>query len=316
MSEPSRPSRYTRLLKEEAYRLGFSYAGVAKARRLDREARRLEAWLNKGYHGEMAYMANYFDKRVDPTLLVPGAKSVVCLMFNYYPRRTQTDPEAPRLARYAYGKDYHHVLKPKLRSLLQFLQAEVGDVQGRAFVDSAPVLERDWAERSGIGWKGKNSLLIHPRAGSYFFLAELIIDLELAYDPPMRDFCGTCRRCIDACPTDAIAEEGYTVDGSRCISYFTIEKRGELPEAFRGQFENWMFGCDICQEVCPWNRFAQPHNEPAFEPHPQLLDMSREEWLEISEDLFRELFRGSAVKRTKYAGLKRNLAFLKKKKDT
>ncbi len=310
MPTPTQKSRYTRWLKEKARSLGFQFAGVAKAERLDAEARRLEAWLKQGMHGEMGYMERYFDLRVDPTRLVPGARSVVCLMYNYFPEKTQSDPDAPKLARYAYGQDYHYVLKPKLKTLLGMLQDEVGQVEGRVFVDSAPVLERDWAQRSGIGWKGKNSLLIHPKAGSYFFLAELIIDLELEYDSPMRDHCGTCTRCIDACPTDAIAPEGYIVDGSRCISYFTIEKRGPIPEAFAGTFENWMFGCDICQEVCPWNRFSQPHHEPAFDPHPALLDMSRREWMEITEDLFRELFRRSAVKRTKYEGLKRNLKFL------
>jgi epoxyqueuosine reductase len=300
----------TQLLREEAHRLGFAFVGISKAERMDEEARRLETWLNRGLHGRMHYMANHFDKRVDPTKLVPGAKSVVSLMYNYYPDKGQQDTEAPRISRYAYGKDYHYILKPKLKSLLQYLREHIGEVEGRCFVDSAPVLERDWARRSGIGWVGKNTLLIHPKAGSYFFLAELIIDLELTPDGPMKDYCGTCRRCIEACPTDAIAPEGYLVDGSKCISYLTIELREAIPEEFRGKMENWMFGCDICQEVCPWNRFSTPHREPAFEPHPQLLEMTKREWEELTEETFREVFRKSAVKRTKYEGLKRNIRFL------
>lgn len=300
----------TQLLREEAHRLGFAFVGISKAERMDEEARRLETWLNRGLHGRMHYMANHFDKRVDPTKLVPGAKSVVSLMYNYYPDKGQQDPEAPRISRYAYGKDYHYILKPKLKSLLQYLREHIGEVEGRCFVDSAPVLERDWARRSGIGWVGKNTLLIHPKAGSYFFLAELIIDLELTPDGPMKDYCGTCRRCIEACPTDAIAPEGYLVDGSKCISYLTIELREAIPEEFRGKMENWMFGCDICQEVCPWNRFSTPHREPAFEPHPLLLEMTKREWEELTEETFREVFRKSAVKRTKYEGLKRNIRFL------
>ncbi len=302
----------TQLLREEAQRLGFSFVGISKAGRLDDEARRLEAWLNRGLHGQMHYMAKHFDKRVDPRRLVPGAKSVVSLLYNYYPEQRRQDPEAPKISRYAYGKDYHYVLKPKLKSLLQFLHEQIGEIEGRCFVDSAPVLERDWARRSGNGWVGKNTLLIHPKAGSYFFLAELIIDLELTPDGPMKDYCGTCRRCIEACPTDAIAPEGYLVDGSKCISYLTIELREAIPDEFRGTMENWMFGCDICQEVCPWNRFSKPHQEPAFEPHPQLLDMTKREWEELTEETFRQVFRKSAVKRTKYEGLKRNIRFLEK----
>lgn len=304
---------HTRMIKEEARRLGFSFVGVVRAERMEEEARRLEAWLNAGMHGQMAYLANYFDQRVDPTRLVPGAKSVVCLMYNYFPDKAQQDVEAPKIARYAYGQDYHYVLKPRLKTLLQYIRDHIGKVEGRCFVDSAPVLERDWAQRGGIGWKGKNTLLIHPRAGSYFFLAELIIDLELEFDHPLRDYCGTCRRCIEACPTEAIAPQGYLVDASKCISYFTIELREAIPEAYRGKFDNWMFGCDICQEVCPWNRFSTPHHEPAFEPHPDLLTMTKSEWEELTEETFREVFRKSAVKRTKFEGLKRNIAFLKTK---
>jgi len=300
----------THLLKKEALRLGFSFIGIARAGFMEEEARRLEQWLNKGMHGQMAWMENHFDKRVDPRKLMDGAKSVVTLLFNYYPENQQSDPSAPKIARYAYGEDYHFVLKRKLKSLLHILRESVGDFQGRCFVDSAPVLERDWARRAGIGWVGKNTLLIHPRAGSWFFLAELILDVELLYDQPMRDYCGTCTRCIDACPTQAIAPQGYIVDGSKCISYFTIELKEAIPEDYRDKFENWMFGCDICQEVCPWNRFAVPHEEPAFLPHPDLLDMTQREWIELSEDVFQKVFRHSAVKRTKFAGLKRNITFL------
>lgn len=305
-----RLQNHTQLIKDEARRLGFSFIGFARAQRLDEEARRLEAWLNKGYHGEMHYMANHFDKRVDPRLLVDGAKTVISLMYNYYTPKTQTDKEAPKISRYAYGEDYHFVLKGKLKSLLSFIRENVGEVNGRCFVDSAPVLERDWARRSGIGWTGKHTLLINPRAGSYFFLAELILDLELDNDQPIKDYCGTCTRCIDACPTEAISPQGYLVDGSKCISYLTIELKDELPREYQDKMDNWMFGCDVCQEVCPWNRFSKPHNEPAFEPQPRLLDMSKQEWEDITEEVFQALFRHSAVKRTKFAGLKRNIGFL------
>lgn len=299
-------------IKEKAYHLGFSFVGISQATFMEPEARRLEEWLNQNNHGQMAYMANHFEKRVDPTLLVPGAKSVISLLYNYHNPQQQTDPDAPKIAQYAYGQDYHHVLKSKLRVLMDSIQETIGAVEGRAFVDSAPVLERDWARRSGIGWVGKNTLLIHPKAGSYFFLAELIIDLDLAPDGPIKDYCGTCTRCIDACPTEAIAEEGYWMDGSKCISYFTIELKEALPEEYKGKLENWMFGCDICQEVCPWNRFAQPHEEPLFEPHPELLDMKKEDWEELTADVFKKVFKKSAVKRTKFQGLKRNIAFLKR----
>jgi epoxyqueuosine reductase len=300
------------LIKEEAYRLGFDFVGFAKAERLDEVAERLEKWLNQGMQGKMAYMANHFEKRVDPRKLVPGAKTVVTLTYNYFPETQQQDPSAPKIAKYAYGKDYHFVIKHKLKSLLHFINEKIGAVEGRCFVDSAPVMERDWAQRTGAGWIGKNTLLIHPKKGSYFFLAELIIDLELVADQPMKDYCGRCTRCIDACPTDAISPQGYVVDGSKCISYFTIELKEAIPETYKNRFENWMFGCDICQDVCPWNRFSKPHQETAFEPHPQLLEMNKTEWEEITEEVFREIFRKSAVKRTKYAGLKRNIAFLKK----
>ncbi len=298
------------MIREEAERLGFDFIGFAKAEQMQEEARRLEAWLNQGMHGQMGYMANHFDKRTDPRKLVEGAKSVVSLMYNYFPEEVQQAPDAPKISRYAYGKDYHFVLKHKLKSLLNYIQEEIGEVNGRCFVDSAPVLERDWAKRSGIGWVGKNTLMINPKAGSYFFLAELILDLELVYDHPIKDYCGTCTRCIEACPTEAISPGGYVVDGSKCISYFTIELKEAIPESYKGKFENWMFGCDICQEVCPWNRFAQAHQEPEFAPHPDLLTMSKQDWEEITEEVFREIFRKSAVKRTKYSGLKRNIKFL------
>lgn len=302
----------TLLLREEAHRLGFSFVGIAKAERLDAEAKRLESWLNQGAHGKMGYMENHFEKRVDPTKLVPGSKSVISLMYNYYTEEKQADATAPKISKYAYGKDYHFIIKHKLKSLLQFLQQEIGEIDGRCFVDSAPVLERDWAKRSGIGWVGKNTLLIHPKAGSYFFLAELIIDLKLIADTPIKDYCGTCRKCIDACPTEAISPEGNLVDGSKCISYLTIELKENLPTELQDNMDNWMFGCDVCQEVCPWNRFSQPHDEPEFAPHPDLLSLEKEDWEELTEDVFRDLFRKSAVKRTKYLGLKRNIDFLKK----
>jgi len=301
---------YTQIIRQEALDLGFSHIGIAKAEQMDEEARRLEAWLNQGHHGKMSYMANHFDKRIDPRKLVEGAKSVISLTYNYHNETEQTDPEAPKISQYAYGKDYHFVVKNKLKNLLTYIREEVGEVNGRCFVDSAPVLERDWAKRSGVGWVGKHTLLIHPKVGSYFFLAELIIDLDLTTDNPIRDHCGTCTRCIDACPTEAISPEGYVMDGSKCISYLTIELKDAIPTEFEDKMEGWMFGCDICQQVCPWNRFARPHNEPEFEPHPDLLDMTKQDWVEITEEVFRKVFKKSAVKRTKYAGLKRNIDFL------
>lgn len=304
-------AKRSQILRQAAQRLGFDFVGIAKADFMEPEARRLEQWLHQGKQGRMQYLENHFEKRVDPRKLVPSSKSVVSLMYNYYTPKTQSDPEAPKIARYAYGKDYHWVIKAKLRELLEVLNEEIGEVHGRCFVDSAPVLERDWARRSGLGWVGKNTLLLNRQRGSYFFLAELIIDLELLPDAPIKDYCGSCTRCIDACPTDAISPQGYVMDGSKCISYLTIELKEAIPEAFKGKMENWMFGCDICQEVCPWNRFAQKHQEPAFEPHPDLLDMPKREWEELTEEVFRELFRKSAVKRTKYKGLMRNIAFLK-----
>jgi epoxyqueuosine reductase len=300
--------QHAHLLKKHAQRLGFQYCGISKAEFLAEEAPRLEAWLKKGMHGEMAYMANHFDKRLDPRLLVPGARSVVSLLYNYHNPSPQA-AGAPKISQYAYGEDYHFVVRDKLRELLAVLQEEVGQVEGRVFVDSAPVLEKAWAAKSGTGWVGKHTNLITKQQGSYFFLAELIIDLELEADGPIKDYCGTCTRCIDACPTEAI--KPYEVDGSKCISYFTIELKSAIPASQQGKFENWMFGCDICQEVCPWNRFSQRHQEARFEPHPDLLQLEAGDWRELTREVFNELFRKSAVKRTGFEGLKRNIDFLK-----
>ena len=302
--------RHTELVRREAHRLGFGFVGFARAQKLDEEAVRLEKWLNANAHGKMAYMANHFDMRVDPTLLVPGAKTVICLTFNYFNPDKQEDPDAPVIASYAYGQDYHFVVKDRLKSLLDYIRTEIGEVDGRCFVDSAPVMEREWAKRSGIGWNGRNTLTINPKAGSFFFLAEIICDLPLIYDDPVRDHCGTCRRCIDACPTEAISPEGYFLDASRCISYLTIELREEIPATFKGKTDNWMFGCDVCQDVCPWNRFSRRHETPEFEPHPDLLGMTRRDWQELTEEVFGRVFRKSAVKRVKFEGLKRNISFL------
>ena len=300
--------KYTKLIKTEATRLGFMSCGISKAEFLEDEAPRLEQWLNENRNGEMGYMENHFDKRLDPTLLVPGAKSVVSLLLNYFPQETQRE-DSYKLSKYAYGRDYHFVIKDKLKQLLHFINEEIGEVGGRAFVDSAPVLDKAWAAKSGLGWIGKNSNLLSKKTGSFFFIAELIIDLELEYDTPVTDHCGSCTACIDACPTDAIYEP-YKVDGSKCISYYTIELKDSIPESEKGKFEDWMFGCDICQDVCPWNRFSKPHNEPLFDPHPDLLQMTKHDWEEITRETFNEIFRKSAVKRTKYDGLKRNINFL------
>ena len=282
--------------------------GISKAEFLEAEAPRLEEWLSKNRHGEMQYMENYFDKRLDPTKLVEGSKSVVSLLLNYYPSETQTK-ESYKISKYAYGTDYHFVIKDKLKTLLHSIQEEIGDVHGRAFVDSAPVLDKAWAAKSGLGWIGKHSNLLSKQAGSFYFIAELIIDLELDYDTPVTDHCGTCTACIDACPTQAIIEP-YKVDGSKCISYLTIELKNEIPNGFSNQMDDWMFGCDVCQDVCPWNRFSKPHNEPLFNPHPELLTKSKSEWQELTKEVFAEIFKKSAVKRTKFTGLKRNINFL------
>jgi epoxyqueuosine reductase len=302
-------------IREQAKSLGFLQVSFAKAEEMTEEARQLEAWLNLGYQGKMAYLENHFDKRIDPRKLVEGAKSVISLSFNYFPVQEQTDTTAPKLAKYAFGEDYHFVIKEKLRDLLNQIKDKTGDINGRCFVDSAPILERDWAKRSGLGWIGKNTMLISPRKGSFFFLAEIIIDLELVYDLPIKDFCGSCRRCIDACPTAAISEKGYLMDASKCISYLTIELKDEIPKEFSKKMDNWAFGCDICQDVCPWNRFSKPHSEPSFFPKEGLLEMNKKDWMEITEEVFRKVFKNSAVKRTKYSGLIRNLKFLEYQSD-
>jgi epoxyqueuosine reductase len=305
-------AKYSQMIKDEALRLGFMQCGIAKADFLEEEAPRLENWLKENRHGQMAYMENHFDKRLDPRLLVEDARSVISLSLNYYPQEGQHDPEAPKISKYAYGMDYHTVIKDKLFELLSFIEEEIGAVSGRAFVDSAPVLDRAWAKRAGIGWVGKNSNIISKKSGSFFFLAELIIDLELEYDNPfVTDHCGSCTRCIDACPTEAILSPAV-IDATKCISYLTIELREEIPKTFDDQMENWMFGCDICQDVCPWNRFSVPHTEPRFAPGEQLLQMKKEDWLDITEDVFKQIFKNSAVKRTKFKGLVRNIDFLKR----
>ncbi len=302
--------RKTDFIKKRALQLGFEDCGISKAEFLEEEASRLESWLKSNHHGEMHYMENHFDKRLDPRKLMPGAQSVISLLYNYFPQKVQRD-DSFHISKYAYGKDYHKVIKKKLAQLLSDLQEEFGSIQARIFVDSAPVMEKAWAARSGLGWIGKNSNLIHPKKGSFLFLAEIISDLSLRADPPIKDFCGSCTRCIDACPTQAI-ENPYAVNGSKCISYFTIELKDELPEPMKGKFENWMFGCDICQDVCPWNRFSTPSLEEKFLPNESILQYTQKEWIELSEEVFDEIFRGSAVGRTQFTGLKRNIEFLRK----
>ena len=300
----------TSIIKQEALRLGFLSCGISKAGFLEEEAPRLENWLNNNMQGQMSYMENHFDKRLNPTLLVDDAKSVISLLLNYYPSELQNE-DSYKISKYAYGQDYHHVIKEKLNELLHFIQTEIGEVSGRAFVDSAPVLDKAWAAKSGLGWVGKNSNLITQKVGSFYFIAELIIDLELDYDTPTTDHCGSCTACLDACPTEAIVSP-YVVDGSKCISYFTIELKDNLPQEMKGKFDDWMFGCDVCQEVCPWNRFSKPHNEPLFQSSPDILNFSKSDWEEITVDTFQKVFKNSAVKRTKYEGLLRNINFLKK----
>jgi len=300
--------KHSQFIKDEAKRIGFLSCGISKAEFLEQEAPRLEKWLKRNAHGEMHYMENHFDKRLDPTKLVEGSKSVVSLLLNYYPSETQ-NTDSFKLSKYAYGTDYHFIIKDKLKQLIHSIQDEIGDVQGRAFVDSAPVLDKAWAAKSGLGWIGKHSNLLTQQVGSFYFIAELIIDLDLEYDHAVTDHCGTCTACIDACPTEAITEP-YVVDGSKCISYFTIELKENIPSEFKGQFDDWMFGCDVCQDVCPWNRFSKAHNEPLFNPHPELLSMTKNDWKEITEETFRKVFQKSAVKRTKFEGLQRNIKFL------
>ena len=300
---------YTELIKNEAKRLGFISCGISRAEFLEDEAPRLEKWLKMKMNGEMKYMENYFEKRLDPTKLVDDAKSIISLTYNYYPEDLQ-NKEAPKVSKYAYGMDYHYVIKEKLNFFLTFIKDKIGNVHGRAFVDSAPILEKAWAAKSGIGWVGKNSNLITKQVGSFYFLAELIVDLDLDYDTIESDHCGQCTACIDSCPTEAITEP-YVVDGSKCISYFTIELKENIPQEFKGKFDDWVFGCDVCQDVCPWNKFSKSHKEPLFQSSSELMKMSRDEWNEITEETFNKIFKNSAVKRTGYKGLTRNLNFIK-----
>jgi epoxyqueuosine reductase len=302
--------RQTILVKDLAAQLGFSFCGIARATKLDADAERLETWLNKGMHGSMHYMERYFDLRIDPAKLVPGAKSVITLLLNYFPTATQSD-NAAKISKYAYGKDYHEVIRKKLNTLIESVKKNIGEIHGRGFVDSAPVLERTWAQRSGLGWVGKNGNLINKQMGSFFFIATLITDLDLEADEMFtKDYCGTCTRCIDACPTDAILP-GKVVDGSKCISYFTIElKEMLIPGEMKGKFDNWMFGCDICQDVCPWNRFSKPTSEIEFTPIPEILNLSTKEWEMMTEEKFKDIFRDSPLSRSKFKGIQRNLKFI------
>ncbi len=302
-------SKYTQLLKSKARELGFEYCGISKAEFLEEEAPRLEAWLNQGKHGKMVWMENHFDKRLDPRLLVDGAKSVVSLLLNYYPEK-EVENSDYKISKYAYGKDYHTVIKDKMKELVFFLKQEIGEINGRAFVDSAPVMDKVWAKKSGLGWVGKNTNLINRETGSFFFIAELILDLELEYDGPIKDYCGTCTRCVDACPTDAL-QTPYVIDGSKCISYLTIELKENIPEEFKGKMENWIFGCDICQDVCPWNSFSKKHQHQEFKPKEELVAMSNKDWIEMTEEAFGPLFKDSAIKRSKYNGIRRNITFVK-----
>ena len=303
-------TKYSFQIKQKAHELGFDFCGISKAGFLEEEAPRLENWLKANQHGKMQYMENHFDKRLDPRLLVDDAQSVISLLFNYYPeQRLPEGKDDLKLSKYAYGADYHYVVKEKLKFLLDFIHEEIGEVGGRAFVDSAPVMDKVWAKKGGLGWVGKNSNLINKQQGSFFFIAELIIDLELDYDHQIKDYCGTCTRCIDACPTAAIVEP-FVVDGSKCISYFTIELKEAIPVEVSGKFDNWVFGCDVCQDVCPWNRFSKPHQEPQFNLNPDLASFTKNDWEEITEDIFKVIFKKSPLKRTKFEGLKRNVAFL------
>ena len=300
--------KYTQFIKEESKRLGFLSCGISKAEFLENEAPRLENWLNKNQHGKMSYMENHFDKRLDPTLLVDDAKSVISLLLNYYPSQIQIE-NSYKISKYAYGQDYHYIIKDKLKELLDSVQSSIGAINGRVFVDSAPVLDKEKAAKSGLGWIGKNSNLITQKIGSFYFIAEIIIDLELEYDHPTTDHCGSCKACIDACPTQAIVSP-YVVDGSKCISYFTIELKEAIPTEFNGKLDDWIFGCDVCQDVCPWNRFSKPHNEPLLEPISDFITFSKNDWDEITEEVFSKTFKNSPLKRSKYEGIKRNIKFV------
>lgn len=302
--------RYKSFIRSAASQLGFFYCGFSKGGFLTDEAPKLERWLKEGRHGKMHYMTQNFDKRLDPTRLVEGSKSVISLLLNYYPEKKQNE-ESPKISKYAYGEDYHLVIKDKLKTLFQILSAEIGNIEGRVFVDSAPVMDKAWAKQAGLGWLGKNTNLIHPKEGSFFFIAELITDLEFSQDPPMPDFCGTCTRCLDACPTQALTE-AYEIDASKCISYLTIElKDHHLPLAYKDKMENWLFGCDICQDVCPWNRFSKAHQESQFTPAFDLLNLTHEEWEDAQVETLRSWIKNSAMQRTGAEGLLRNLHFLK-----
>lgn len=304
------PQTASRIIKEEARALGFSFCGISKASFLEEEAPCLEQWLREGKHGTMRWMENHFDKRLDPTLLVPGAKSVVTVLYNYYTEKKQEDIHAPKISRYAYGEDYHHVIKDKLKLLLENARTKIGALEGRAFVDSAPVMERAWAKKSGMGWIGKHSLLINKQKGSYFFIGELILDLEMEPDGPIKDFCGTCTACIDACPTDAITP--YWIDSNKCISYLTIELRENISPEFREQMNNWAFGCDICQEVCPWNRFAEAHTEPGFQPLAEFLGLRKEDWKAMDEKTFKQLFKRTPLMRAGFEKIRETIRFIEK----
>lgn len=302
-------ARNTQFIKQKAKELGFAYCGISKADYLEDEAPHLVAYLKNNWQGKMSYLENHFDKRLDPRKLVPGAKSVVSLLFNYYSEERQKDEEAPKISKYAYGRDYHFIIKDKLKEFLTAIRDEIGEVDGRVFTDSAPVLDKAWAKRSGLGWIGKNALLITPKEGSFHFIAELILDIELEHDGAIKDYCGTCTRCIDACPTGALTP--YHIEAKKCISYLTIELKDEiLPAEFKGKMDNWMFGCDICQDVCPWNRFAKQHQEPLLQPRSPILEFTKAQWQELTTEVFQEIFRKSPVKRTKYKGLMRNIQFL------
>ena len=299
----------TRFLKRKANNLGFLSCGISKAVFLEEEATKLENWLNDGKHGKMKYMENHFDMRLDPRKLVPDAKSVISLSYNYFNENLQKDKDAPKISKYAYGNDYHKVIKEKLKILFKELQKEFGDINGRVFIDSAPIMEKAWAAKSGLGWIGKNTNLISQKVGSFYFLAEIIVDLEFEYDTPVTDHCGSCTACIDSCPTGALVKP-YEIDASKCISYLTIELKDEIPSEFNGEMDNWAFGCDVCQDVCPWNRFSRKHNEPLFNPNQEMMKMGKKEWEELTEETFEVIFKNSAVKRTKYKGLKRNISFI------
>jgi epoxyqueuosine reductase len=302
--------KHTEIVKKLAASCGFDYCGIAKSQLLDEDAKRLENWLSNGFHGSMHYMENHFDLRIDPFRLVPGAKSVITLLLNYFPEKQQSE-QAPKISKYAFGNDYHEVIREKFKFFLLQIKEQIGEVQGRGFVDSAPVLERAWAQKAGMGWIGKNGNLITKQSGSFFFIATLIVDLELNYDDTFaKDYCGTCTKCVDECPTDAILPD-KVIDGSKCISYFTIELKDALiPETVKGKFENWMFGCDVCQDVCPWNRFSKPNGQINFTPIAEVLNFSKNDWADLTEESFKRIFKNSPLKRAKFEGIKRNLKFL------